>query len=126
MVRRKNKVCVVCGKEYEYCNRCKADANQPTWKAIYDNENCRKIMNVATEFVAGHIDKDEAKKELDTCDLSGKKNFAPTVAKAVNDIYATKKADTVVKKDVANVQVKQKAVTDSDKTKVLKSSVDEK
>lgn len=82
-------------------------------------------MNIASEFVAGDINKDEAKKRLDSCDLSNKAKFAPTVAKAINDIMA-KKADVIDKKDVANIQVKQEAKSDGDKTKVLKTSVNDK
>lgn len=92
---RKLRNCIVCGKEYDYCNTCKQHASYPSWKAIYHDENCRKIMSIATEFAAGNISKSDAKAMLDSCDLSNKKNFKESVLKAVNDICYVKKADKV-------------------------------
>lgn len=90
-MRKGKRECVVCGAEYTYCNTCKEHASRPAWMAIYHDENCRSIMNIATEFVAGNLTKTDAKAELDKCDLSNKKNFKESVLKAVNEIYATKK-----------------------------------
>ena len=92
MARIKSRKCIVCGKEYEYCNRCSSHANMPTWMALYHDDNCRSIMNIATEYMAGNITKSDAKSQLDVCDLTDKKNFKESVAKAVGEIYATKKA----------------------------------
>ena len=52
-------------------------------------------MNIATEYMAGNLSKTDAKSELDKCDLANKKNFKESVLKAVNEIYATKKAAKV-------------------------------
>lgn len=91
MARIKSRKCIVCGKEYEYCNRCSSHANMPTWMALYHDDNCRSIMNIATEYMAGNLTKTDAKSQLDNCDLTNKKNFKESVLKAVNEIYATKK-----------------------------------
>ena len=95
MAKIKTRKCVVCGKEYEYCNRCSSHANMPTWMALYHDDNCRSIMNIATEYTAGNLTKVEAKSKLDDCDLTNKKNFSESVLKAINEIYATKKAAKV-------------------------------
>ena len=92
MAKTKARKCIVCGKEYEYCNRCSSHASMPTWMALYHDENCRNIMNIATEYMAGNLERANAKLELDGCDLTNKKNFKESVLKAVNEIYATKKA----------------------------------
>ena len=89
---KKTRNCIVCGQEYEYCNNCKAHAALPAWMAIYHDENCKNIMTIATEYMAGNITKAEAKAQLDGCALSNKKSFKPSVAKAVEEIYSTKKA----------------------------------
>ena len=99
MARIKARNCIVCGKEYEYCNRCSSHANKPAWMALYHDNNCRSIMNIATEYMAGNITKADAKSQLDNCDLTNKKNFKESVIKAVNEICATKKA---AKSDIAN------------------------
>ena len=88
---KKTRNCIVCGAEYKYCNNCKSDASLPTCMAIYHDGNCRNIMNISTEYMAGNITKETAKAELDKCDLSRKKDFKESVLKAVNEIYSVKK-----------------------------------
>lgn len=92
MAKIKVRKCIVCGTEYEYCNRCSSHATKPTWMALYHDDNCRNIMNIASEYMAGNITKADAKSQLDKCDLTNKKNFKDSVAMAVNEIYTTKKA----------------------------------
>ena len=99
MARVKARKCIVCGKEYEYCNRCSSHASMPTWMALYHDDNCRNIMNIATEYMAGNLAKEDAKSELSKCDLTNKKNFKESVAKAVNEICATKKTAKI---DITN------------------------
>lgn len=92
MAKIKARKCIVCGKEYEYCNRCSSHATMPTWMALYHDDNCRSIMNIATEYMAGNLSKADAKAQLNNCDLSNKVNFKESVAKAVDEIFTTKKA----------------------------------
>ena len=91
-MKKRTKTCIVCGVEYTYCNNCKEHASKPSWMAIYHDENCRNIMNIATEYMAGNLPKADAKAELDKCDLTNKKNFKESVLKALDEIYNTKKA----------------------------------
>ena len=101
MARMKARKCIVCGKEYEYCNRCSSHAAMPTWMALYHDDNCRSIMNIATDYMAGNLTKADAKSQLDKCDLTNKKNFKESVIKAVNEICGTKK---VAKTDAAKTE----------------------
>ena len=89
---KKTRNCIVCGAEYEYCNNCRNHKSLPTWMAIYHDENCREIMNITTEYMAGNITKEDAKAQLDSCDLSHKKDFRESVLLAVNEIYLAKKS----------------------------------
>lgn len=91
-MRKGTRKCIVCGVEYTYCNNCREHASRPSWMALYHDDNCRNIMNIATEYMAGNLTKSEAKSELDGCDLSNKKNFKESVIKAVNEICTTNKA----------------------------------
>ena len=91
-MKKGTRKCIVCGVEYDYCNNCKKHASQPSWMAIYHDENCRTIMNVASEYMAGNITKAEAKEQLDLCDLKNKKNFKESVALAVDEICSIKKS----------------------------------
>jgi hypothetical protein len=90
-MRKKTRHCIVCGKEYSYCNNCIEYASSPAWMAIYHDENCKEIMNVATEYMAGNLTKAEAKDKFDACDLSNKKHFKESVIKVINDVCSVKK-----------------------------------
>lgn len=96
-MRKKTRSCIVCGKEYTYCNNCREHASLPAWMAIYHDENCKNIMSIATEYMAGNLTKIEAKNKLDDCNLKDKRNFKESVIKAINDICATKKTNKVEK-----------------------------
>lgn len=95
MLKGKKKTCVVCGTEYDYCNHCKSQSYLPTWMSLYDTENCRTIMNICTEFMAGNISKIDAKKALDGCDLENKNKFSTSVLKAVDAVYSQSKTSKV-------------------------------
>lgn len=106
MLKGKKKTCVVCGAEYDYCNHCKSQSHLPTWMSLYDNENCRTIMNICTEFMAGNVSKADAKKVLDACDLKNKNSFSASVLNAVNLIYAPSKTAKADAKTEAKVEKK--------------------
>lgn len=90
-MKKRTRKCIVCGVEYTYCNNCREYASQPSWKNIYHDENCRNIMNIATEYMAGNLTKADAKSKLDDCDLTNKKNFKESILKTIAEIYAAKK-----------------------------------
>ena len=104
-MRKKMRNCIVCGKEYEYCNSCRSHASFPAWMAIYHNENCRNIMSIATEYMAGNLTKTEAKNKLDGCDLTDKRSFKESVAKVVNEICTTKKVNKTEKESIKKPDV---------------------
>ena len=103
MAKIKARECIVCGKEYEYCNSCKSHLGLPTWMALYHDENCRSIMNIATEYIAGNMTKADAKAELDKCDLTNKKNFKESLLNVINEILDAKKHSKVEADKVAKV-----------------------
>ena len=104
-MKSKTRKCIVCGKEYEYCNNCRNNIAYPTWMAIYHDENCRNIMNIATEYMAGNLTKAEAATKLNQCDLSKEKNFKASVRNALNSIFDNKKNSKNVKvAEIENVE----------------------
>lgn len=58
------KTCYVCGKEYHYCPNCAEYASSPTWKNMYDEEDCKLIDETLNAFWFGHITKDDANEKL--------------------------------------------------------------
>ena len=110
----RKRICIVCGKEYEYCNTCKDNKNLPAWLSIYHGDSCREIMHVATEFLAGNISKAEAKKRLESCDIKNKKNFSESIRTALDKIYTKK---------VVQVEFEQNKETEVQETEVQETEV---
>ena len=64
-----NRKCCLCGKEYYYCPNCD-NGEEPTWKVLWDTENCKKIFLTITDYNFKNITANEAKKILETCDIN--------------------------------------------------------
>lgn len=109
-MKRNNKKCIVCGKEYSYCPTCRGDANQPAWRSIYCSENCKSIMDIATDYNASELIKADAKKKLSSCDLSNKKNFKDGIIKTINNILDTTHKNEKAESDVSNDKAKKEVV----------------
>lgn len=95
-----NRICLTCGTAYEYCGSCRNSRNLPTWKNLFDTENCKDIFQTVSDYEQKAIDKTKAKKMLAECDLKNKKNLKENILKVVNEI-------TVEKKEPAASRVKK-------------------
>lgn len=111
MVRRNNKTCIVCSKQYTFCTGCSEFDSEPRWKAIYCDENCKKLFEYASGFLAGEITKAQAKAGFDSCDLSYKASIHPSIQKAIDTAYAS---DPVVAVENVSVQTTPKSVEKKD------------
>ena len=87
MAQKNNRICIVCRKEYSYCGNCSEDRLKEPWHAIYHNANCKDIFNVASDYLAGLITKEEAREKFDDCDLSYKENLHHKILEAINTVY---------------------------------------
>lgn len=91
MAKKINKTCITCGKSYQiYCVSCREAVNQPGWKTIFHNENCKTIHHVCSMFNAKKMTQEEAKAILASCDLSNKNNFNDTVKRIIDEICVEK------------------------------------
>lgn len=86
MKYKNNKKCIVCGEVYTYCDNCAEFINQPAWKNIYHDANCKEIFNVVSDYLAGILPCAEAKIRLAKCDISNSEHFHPSIAKAIEEI----------------------------------------
>ena len=84
---RRDRNCYLCGEEYKYCPTCSQDKMKPTWMGEFHAENCKNIFDICTRFNMQMLTKDQAKSELDACDLSNKANFKPFVQRDLENIY---------------------------------------
>ena len=100
-----NKICVVCGIPYRYCNDCREFLNYPTWMSMFCSEECFNSYEVMSSFENGKINKEEAKTILGKYRDSEKyknykKSFAVTYAKIMSEDVIDNKAEKVIDKPV--------------------------
>lgn len=110
-----NRVCLTCGKAYEYCGACPTSKNLPMWKNLFDTENCKNIFETVSDFAQNAITKEKAASDLATCDLTHVSEYRDNIKNLVTEIT---KADEVKDKK------KEQPVKIVSKTKVNKNSVD--
>ena len=85
---KRDRKCYLCGENYKYCPTCSQDRMKPSWMAEFHSENCKNIFDIATKFNLNIITKEEAKAEMEKCDLSNKDNFASYVQRDLENIFA--------------------------------------
>ena len=86
---KNNRECICCGKAYKYCNTCADQILEPTWKAIYCSENCKKVFMTTTNYLADDITEDQARNSFEQCDLSGKENFKKRIIEVIDEVLKT-------------------------------------
>ena len=82
---KKNKICLTCGEQYYYCSNC--HRKDPVWMSEFHAENCKDIFDICTRFNMQMLTKEQAKAELDACDLTNKENFKSFVQRDLENIY---------------------------------------
>lgn len=83
-----NRECCVCQKRYEYCNSC--NHHDPSWKASFCSEECRKIYDTLIAYNNKRIDAETAKKELADCLPEDFENFREGSKRLLTEILRTK------------------------------------
>lgn len=108
--------CVVCGKEYEFCPTCAETADEPTWKLMFHDANCREIYNTSTDYLAKKITKEEAIGRYSKTDLSVRDDITTDfLQQALNECLS--KEEKVETKEVeAKQEVKQSINNNQKKT----------
>lgn len=84
-MKKDNRICICCGTSYKYCNSCAEYASLPQWMNIYDKIECKVIFDVASDYNAKHITKEEAKTILSKYDIKDI-NMKESLAKVINEI----------------------------------------
>lgn len=96
--------CVMCAKEYEYCNSC--GAAPQLWKNIFCSENCRDIYDVLNKYDGKLITKEDGIERLKAFDLS--------VVSKFNDRFKTLANELTPKKEVVKKQTKESDETSTE------------
>lgn len=82
--------CTICNKEYEVCNTCLEQKTFRPWRTVTDTLEHYKIY-LAIHGYTITKNKEVAKKELESCDLSGMDNFNPEILVAIKEIMSEQK-----------------------------------
>ena len=93
-----NRVCLTCGKAYEYCGYCPTSKNLPMWMNLFDTENCKNVFETVSDYAQGAISKETAATNLSLCDLSKVSTYKENIHnKNDKKVTATKKREQTVK-----------------------------
>ena len=101
-----NRICLTCGKAYEYCGSCPSSLNLPVWKNLFDTENCKTVFETVSDYAQKVITKESAKEKLSKCDLSVE--FKEKIDGLVKEIIAEEVTEAVVNETIEPVIPKMK------------------
>lgn len=90
----KNRICLTCGTEYEYCGSCSNSLNLPVWKNIFDTENCKVVFETVSDYAQNVITKEKARTRLvNSCSLNMK--YKKSVQNYLNEILTEEKIENI-------------------------------
>ena len=101
----KMRTCMICGTRYEYCSHCNHE--EPSWKFLYHDENCKEIGNIWYAYRGNEISKADAKKAMNAfkpnIDLALKYDGS-TAAKEIQELFKSSRVikDSHVKDDISD------------------------
>lgn len=110
-----NAKCAICDKKYHLCKTCEDVKTFSPWRTVTDTIDCYKIFLVLSEYTKTK-NKEQAKKELSTCNLKEKDVFAPHIKAAIDEIMA----EPEVEVKTSTKEIKEKEVKNSQPVKIVK------
>lgn len=93
-----NRICLTCGKAYEYCGSCPNSLNLPVWKNLFDTEICKTVFETASDYAQKVITKESAKSKLSYCDISNTTMFKEKINKLLDEIFKEETDEQVLSK----------------------------
>lgn len=91
-----NRICLTCGKAYEYCSSCPNSLNLPVWKNLFDTENCKTVFETVSDYAQEVITKESAKSKLSKCDISNTNIFKEKIKILVDEIIKEENNEQVL------------------------------
>lgn len=106
-----NATCSICGNPYRICNSCLEQKTFKPWRTVTDNIEHYKIFLAIHGYTISK-NREIAKEELKTCDLSGLENFKPEIKAVIKEIMAEPKKDKAVPKRNKQIENNERIKTD--------------
>ena len=125
MSQELNATCDICGKKYHICSSCKEVKSFTPWRTVTDTMQHYLIFLALSEYTKTK-DKERAKNELATCDLSELDTFNENIKTVIKEIMAEEKGkieETSEKTVEENVEIKPQKATRKGRTYVKQSEV---
>lgn len=116
MVEKKiNHWCIFCGKGYHACDSCD-ETKFMTWRRLTDSSNHYEIRLVIDDYTSKVINKKQARKMLNKCDIDDYKTFLPHIVKFIDEILddtdevkkVSKEKET--KKEIVEIENKKQRI----------------
>ena len=111
-MKRDNKTCICCGKSYRYCPNCAEYEHLEKWHNLYDNENCKRLFDITSDYYAKKISSTEAKEKFEECDLSYSDKLNKSILAAMKEVDM----DTDAKKARTSVAETSAVKSENDKS----------
>lgn len=101
-----NAHCSICDKGYHICNTCKNEKKFKPWRTVTDTIEHYKIYMAIHGYTITK-NKEQARAELQNCDLSDLETFKDEIKSAINEIMTepTIKVKTTARAKKAKVNV---------------------
>ena len=90
-----NAHCSICGCGYRICHTCKNEKKFKPWRTITDTIAHYKIYMAIHGYTVTR-NKENAKSELQNCDLSDMESFKPEIQSIIKEIMAESVNDRLV------------------------------
>lgn len=88
------RICMTCGKEYEYCPTCGKQKNEPKWKYAWDTEECKNVYDALTLYNMKKMDEKTFAYKMEGKNI---KKFTDKIQKEINVILQKRKKQEVTK-----------------------------
>lgn len=82
-----NAYCSICNKGYHICNSCKNERRFKPWRTVTDTIEHYKIYMVIHGYTVTK-NREQAKDELQNCDLSDMESFKSEIKSVIQEIMA--------------------------------------
>lgn len=85
MALENNAYCSICGKGYHVCQSCKEQKTFRSWRTVVDSIEHYKIFLAIHSYTISK-NREQAKAELEKCDLSDLEHFNPEIKSVIHEI----------------------------------------
>jgi len=122
----RTRICMICGRNYEFCHHCKEFQKEPGWKYLYHDEKCKKIGDLWYAYRGKEISKEEARKLMGNLkpNINDALKYTGTIASnEIREIFDVKEEDSIAETSAAEV-VKETNVSEKQPVKRRNSKKD--